>query len=218
MGNDHLVEPTQRALHQTLPAAYQEAIPNVLDIIDTLEIDVRGFEFANKWITALLGQRPTSFQIIPSKNATKKVAHLFFNARNSERNKGYKNLGFGFPVLAKKDGTANSGVVSMPIFIWDIHLEPSAHKVNQWLINKKEPTKVIINPLIAEMSEEVAELVNKFKTRIQKRGINKEACLSFCSELASLLDFYNEPPKFSIEKFPDIVDLATIQQSDQFSV
>ncbi len=213
MENDHLVERNQRTTERTFPAAYIEAIPNVLGIIDILEIDVRGFEFANKWITSLLGQRPTSFQIIPPKSGERKVAHLFFNARNRERIKGYKNLAFGFPILAKKDGTASDGFVSMPIFIWDIHLEPSAHKVNQWLINKKEPTKVRMNPLLKDMSPEMADLVKKYEARIAKGGVTKELCNSFCSSLAELFDFYNEPPKYSIEKYPDIVDLATIQQS-----
>ncbi len=213
MENDHLVELNQRTTERTFPAAYNEAIPNVLGIIDAHEIDVRGFEFANKWITSLLGLRPTSFQIIPPKSGKRKVAHLFFNSRNSERIKGYKNLAFGFPILAKKDGTAPKGFKSMPIFLWDIHLEPAAHKINQWLINKKEPTKVIINPLLSKMSLEVADLVKKYEVRIAKRGVNMELCKSFCSSLSELFDFHNEPPKFSIEKFPEIVDLATIPQS-----
>jgi len=212
MENDHLVERNQRTIRRTFPAAYVEAIPNVLDIIDALEIDVRGFEFANKWIISLLGQRPTSFQIIPPQSGKNKVAHLFFNARNTERIKGYKNLAFGFPILAKKDGTASEGFVSMPIFLWDIHLEPAAHKVNHWLISKKEPTKVILNPLLKKMSPEVADLVKKYQVRIAKRGVNMALCKSFCSSLAALFDFHNEPPTFSIEKFPEIVDLATIQQ------
>ena len=212
MENDHLVERNQRTTKRTFPAAYNEAIPNTLDIIDALEIDVRGFEFANKWITALLSQRPTSFQIIPPKAAERKVAHLFFNARNTERIKGYKNLAFGYPILAKKDGAASIGFSSMPIFLWDIHLEPSAQKINHWLINKKEPTRVSINPLLANVGEEIAGLVEKYAKRIEKRGVNKDLCIAFSEELAIHFNFYNEPPKFSIEKFPDIVDLATVQQ------
>ena len=212
MENDHLVEHSQRTVERTFPASYKEAIPNVLDIIDALEIDVRGFEFANKWITSLLAQRPTTFQIVPPKSAKPKVTHLYFNAKNTEKIKGYKNLAFGFPILTKKDGTASTGLVSMPIFLWDIHLEPNVHKVNHWLINKKEPTTVIINPLLGEMSAEVADLIEKYTYRIDKRGVNKELCWSFCADLATQLNFYNEPPKYSIEKFPEIVDLATIQQ------
>ena len=125
MDTDHLLEGKQRLYDATLPKAYNEAIPINLGILDVFGMDSTGFDFANKWITALLGQRIADFIVNPPTSSTTKVEHLFFQARNTERLKGYKNIGFGYPILAKKDRQATAGFLAAPIFIWNVQLDPS---------------------------------------------------------------------------------------------
>ncbi|GEM_PF-4452010 len=212
MDNDHLLERNQRLYDAALPIAYKEAIPSNLDILDIFEIDGTGFDFANKWITTLLGQRTTHFTINPPVISTHKIEHLFFKARNTERLKGYKNIGFGYPILAKKDRQAASGFLAVPIFIWDIQLEPDRLQVNQWQISARKPIAVRINPVLEGLRPEVTELITTFNKRLNKRGVTMDICTQFCETLAELMEYQNEPLNYSIEQFPDIVDLATMQQ------
>ena len=212
MDKNHLLERKQRLYEAALPIAYNQAIPSNLDILDIFEVDETGFDFANKWITALLGQRTTDFTVQPSEIVSRKVEHLFFKARNTERLKGYKNIGFGYPILAKKDRQATSGFLAVPIFIWEVQLEPARLQVNQWHLSKRKSIKVRTNPILEGLTPEVSELVVTIKKRMDKRGVNMETCTQFCESLANLLDYQNEKINYSIEKFPEIVDLATMQK------
>ncbi len=212
MDTDHLLERNQRFYNAALPIAYNEAIPVTLDIADIFEIDATGFDFANKWITALLGQRTLDFIINPPETTARKIAHLFFKARNSERLKGYKNIGFGYPILVKKDRQAASGFFSTPIFIWDIQIEPARLQTNQWQIAANNPIEVRLNPVLEGLTPEVADLMATFQKRMNKRGVKMETCTEFCDALVELMDYQNEKINYSIEKFPDIVDLATMQK------
>ncbi len=212
MENDHLLERKQRLYDTALPIAYNGAIPSSLDILDVFEIDGTGFDFANKWITALLGQRTADFTINPPATTARKVEHLYFKAWNTSRLKGYKNIGFGYPILAKKDRQAISGFLAAPIFIWDIQLEPDRLQENLWQLLANKPIEVQINPVLEGLTPEVTELMTTFTKGINKRGLNRDYCQAFCEKLAELLDFQNEKVNYSIEKFPDIVDLATMQK------
>ena len=212
MDKDHLLERNQRFYDVALPLAYNEAIPVNLDIADIFEVDETGFDFANKWITALLGQRTTDFTINPPETTARKVEHLFFKARNSERLKGYRNIGFGYPILAKKDRQAASGFLAIPIFIWDIQLDPDRLQTNQWQLSTRKPIEVRMNPVLERLTPEVADLMATFKKRMHKRGVTMETCTAFCESLVELMDYQNEKVNYSIEKFPDIVDLATMQK------
>lgn len=213
MDNDHLLERDQRLYDAALPIAYNGAIPTNLNIVDVFEIDGAGFDFANKWITALLGQRKANFVINPPLSSIRKVEHLFFQARNTERLKGYKNISFGYPILAKKDRAATSGFLSIPIFIWDVQLEPNRLKVDQWQLLTNKSIGVRINPILEGLTPEVADLMKNYRKRLDKRGVGQSICEEFCEELVALLDYQNEKVNYSIEQFPDIVDLATMQKS-----
>ena len=212
MENDHLLERKQRLYESALPIAYNQAIPSNLEVLDVYEVDETGFDFANKWITALLGQRTTNLTIHPSETASRKVEHLFFKTRNTERLKGYKNIGFGYPILAKKDRAATSGLLAVPIFIWEVQLEPDRLKINQWQLSKNKQVVVRINPVLEGLTPEVSELVTAIKKRMDKRGVSMDLCTYFCESLANLLEYQNEKINYGIEKFPDIVDLATMQK------
>ena len=212
MDTDHLLEGNQHLYDAALPIAYNEALPMNLDILDVFGIDGTGFDFANKWITALLGQRTAEFIINPPATTIRKVEHLFFKARNTGRLKGYKNIGFGYPILAKKDGAAASGFLAAPIFIWDIQLEPDRLQENQWLLSTSKPVEVRINPVINGLTPEVTDLVATFQKRMHKRGVTMAICTEFCESLANLMDYQNEKINYGIERFPDIVDLATMQK------
>ncbi len=211
MENDHLVERNQRLFDNAYPTAYNEAIPNNINFVDAFEIDLTGFDFANQWITALLGQRTTSLNIQPSSDAIRKIEHLYFNARNSVQIKGYKNLGFGYPILSKKDGQAASGFMAAPIFIWSIQLDPDATKEYNWQVKVTDHMSVRLNPILAELDPRVGVLTERFNKKIAKKGVNLNLCNQFCEGLAEILNYQNDRPNYSIEKFPDIVDLSTIQ-------
>jgi len=213
MENDHLVERNQRLFDTAFPTAYNEAIPNSINFVDAFEIDSSEFDLANKWITALLGQRATSFNIHPQGTAIRKIEHLYFSARNSVQIKGYKNLGFGYPILSKKDGQAASGFMAAPIFIWSIQIEPDTLKEHHWLVSIPDHMSVRLNPILGELDPRVGALTERFNKSIAKKGVTLNLCNKFCESLAEILNYQNDRPNYSIEKFPDIVDLSTIQSN-----
>lgn len=210
MENDHLVERNQRLFDAAFPTAYNEAIPTSIHFIDTFELDLTAFDFANQWITALLGQRNATFTIQPQGAAVRKVEHLYFTARNSAQIKGYKNLGFGYPILSKKDGQAAAGFMAAPIFIWSTQLDPTLHKENNWHIGLTDSIAVRINPVLGELDPAIGALIEKYNRKISKKGVNRNLCHQFCAALAELLNYENNRPNYSIEKFPDIVELGTM--------
>ncbi|MEM6321225.1 MAG: hypothetical protein AAF960_26445, partial [Bacteroidota bacterium] len=213
MENDHWVLPKPQLFNSNLLASYIEAIPINLGIVDVFDLDQSGFDFANKWLTSVFRKSEPNFSILTTDQSTASLEHLFFDARNTERLKGYKNIGFGYPILTKKDRQASKGVVAAPVFIWETTLEPNAIQENNWQLALRQGTLPKLNPILASIIPEMADEIARFEKNRTKKGLTLATCQSFCENLANALGFQNNRPNYSIEKFPDIVELATIEQS-----
>lgn len=211
MDNEYLAD-NQRLFDPSLPVTYNEALPTKLGVLDVFDADETEANFANKWLDTLFGKGKASFPIHPFSPSLKKIEHLFFTARNNERIKGYRNLGFGYPILIKKDGNAQSGLLSAPIFIWSVHLEPNAIKAEHWQLSEKNSMEVRINPILGGISSEMTELVNQYEAKLKKKGMSLSLCLAFCEAIAELLSYQNHRLESGISRYPEIEDLITIQE------
>ncbi len=212
MQTDNLVNNNGDLFDPFLPTAYNEAIPNHLAILDLFDADASEEKFAIRWLTALLGKEKASHPIYPSVFGKRKVAHLFFSSRNNEKIKGSRNIGFGYPIIVKKDRNANSGLMAAPVFIWSVDIEPDPVNSDAWQLIEQHRTKTRINPLLAGLASEATELIQEYETKLRFKAVDTLLCDEFCQKLSVLLNYQNERPNYGLERFPEIEDLVTIQE------
>ena len=211
MQTDNLVNNSGDIFDPLMPTAYNEAIPNQLNILDLFDIDASEEAFANKWVTTLLNKNKAIFSVHPSTFGQRKIAHLFFSSRNNEKIKGSRNIGFAYPILVKKDRNASSGLMAAPVFIWSVDIEPTPVKSDTWqLVEQSQPMR--INPLLTALSPEAAALVREYEAKLRFKTVDTLFCDEFCKQLSVLLNYQNERPSYGVERFPEIEDLVTIQE------
>ena len=193
--------------------SYQEILSPSATVVDLCELSTEKIDFAQELIASLSLNKDAKvgFKLIIS--AKNKLENLFFTAKNNKKIKGYRNIGLGYPLLVKKDRAKVSGFLSAPIFIWDVQLEPDWLTNDSWLIITKATSFPTLNPLLKDLVYGLDEIIEIFHQKTTVSRFSFALCQEFCTAIAAALQFQNKPPISEIYPFPEIEDLATLEEA-----
>lgn len=113
--------------------------------------------------------------------------NLIYQNEAIESEKGINTLGFGFPVLVRKD--MNDGqITAAPILIWSLRIKQSA-EMNTWQISRTEDDPIYLNEvLINHLQNDSGITLNPIPPEMTDDGkIDKPELLAICTEILQKL-------------------------------
>jgi hypothetical protein len=163
-------------------AIYHNALPHFNNgVIDITTLGEDGTQLAYECIDRLLSSNAFSREIEVDFKTNDVLSHLFFEAKNVQKNKGQQTLGFGYPLFI---GQQNNELVFVPLFIWPFQIEAS-NKQSNWKLKYLEDRPAKLNPYFAHfMMLNFGKNVVEDLTEQFNGGINTEKLASFCNQLA----------------------------------
>jgi len=158
--------------------------------------------------------------------------NLIFQGDAIFQEKGINSLGFGFPILARRD-FADGQITVAPILIWSVRIRPTS-QMNTWEISRTEDDPIYINEvLINHLQNDSGIIINPIPEEMLEDGkIDKPELFKICTDLLNQLkitqniDFiennYTEilpiKPKSIYEKLLYEKGQAIIEKSGLFSI
>jgi len=179
-------------------------------------------------------------EVSQSKDKTKQTAleklslsleNLIFQNEVIQSEKGINSLGFGFPILIRKD--MDGQISASPILIWSVTIKP-VNELNTWEISRTEDDPIYVNEvLINHLQSDSGITLEQISEEMLADGkIDKQELLQICQTLLSqlkitqnldfILNNYEEipliKPKTSYEDQLQNNGDATIIKSGVFSI
>lgn len=130
-----------------------------------------------------------------SKNKAKQLAleklsagleNLIFQNEVIQSEKGINSLGFGFPILIRKD--RDGQISASPILIWSVNIKP-VNELNTWEISRTEDDPIYVNEvLINHLQSDSGITLEQIPEEMLADGkIDKPELLQICQTLLSQL-------------------------------
>lgn len=115
------------------------------------------------------------------------VDNLIFQSEAIFQEKGVNALGFGFPILARRDLTDGQITVA-PILIWSVRIRPTS-QLNTWEISRSEDDPIYINEvLINHLQNDSHVTIAPIPDQMLEDGkIDKVELYQICTDLLSQL-------------------------------
>ena len=115
------------------------------------------------------------------------LENLIFQNEVIQSEKGLNSLGFGFPLLIRRD--MNDGQISVaPLLIWSIKIKPSV-EMNTWEINRTEDEPIYLNEvLINHLQTDSGVFLEPISAEMLEDGkIDKPELLAICQSILNQL-------------------------------
>ena len=115
------------------------------------------------------------------------VDNLIFQSEAIFQEKGVNALGFGFPILARRDLTDGQITVA-PVLIWSVRIRPTS-QLNTWEISRSEDDPIYINEvLINHLQNDSHITIAPIPDEMLEDGkIDKAELFKICTELLGQL-------------------------------
>jgi hypothetical protein len=108
-------------------------------------------DFALKWVDSLVNKGVLQTTIEAQSVNEPALRRLFFESRNRERLTGRRAVAFGFPIVAiRHEGSLLSG----PLFIWQLHIDPSPNLTESWTLTHGPEDTVSYNTVLVDAIEQ----------------------------------------------------------------
>ena len=162
---------------------------------------------------------------------TTSLENLIFQNEVIQSEKGINSLGFGFPILIRKD--MDGQISASPILIWSVAIKP-VNELNTWEISRTEDDPIYVNEvLINHLQSDSGISIQQIPEEMLADGkIDKPELFSICQTLLDqlkitqnldfILDNYQEIPfikaKASYESLLPKKGDATIIKAGVFSI
>ena len=78
------------------------------------------------------------------------VKGLYFEAANRQKLEGAQTLCFGYPLFARPDANSTKGLVAMPVFLWQLQIQPSQTQTDIYQLTRTFHQYVRPNPLFVQ--------------------------------------------------------------------
>jgi len=147
MKNEQFVQLTGGLYKPSVSSSYTNAFPFQPTVIAVDSMDVAGSSLFKDWVEALFDNRVVTYQFRPPLEQVEKIRHLYFESVNKEHTYADGQLGFGYPILIRKDNKTQYGISAIPIFIWSAELTPNEQDFSLWSIRAKNPLHCFVNPV-----------------------------------------------------------------------
>ncbi len=131
-------------------SVYQNALPLYNNRIDLCHIDAEGADFADKMVRGIFS-RSLDLQTAGTPLTAKKLAHLHFETRNTERIQGQQTLAVGYPLLLFSEAEK---LTVAPLFISSVVLTPDRYNPDLW--HFRSPASVF-----TEVNEDLLDYLDK---------------------------------------------------------
>jgi superfamily I DNA and/or RNA helicase/very-short-patch-repair endonuclease len=124
----------------------------------------------------------------------KKLNALYYENNDNLLEHGIKTFGFGYPLLIKRDKRDPNRIIKAPILIWNLDIDKSVRKTNEWAISRSEEYSVSINDvLISHLESDENISISKLSPELLEDGIvNENEMKDICSEVLRQLNAITE--------------------------
>lgn len=114
------------------------------------------------------------------------LENLIFQNEVIQSEKGINSLGFGFPILIRKD--MDGQISASPILIWSVNIKP-VNELNTWEISRTEDDPIYVNEvLINHLQSDSGITLEQIPEEMLADGkIDKPELLEICQNLLSQL-------------------------------
>ncbi|WP_317171484.1 AAA domain-containing protein [Flavobacterium sp. I3-2] len=145
------------------------------------------------------------------KKITQNIENLIFQNEVIQSEKGINTLGFGFPILIRRD--LNDGqITAAPILIWSVKMK-QLNEMNTWEISRSEDDPIYLNEvLINHLQSDCGIILEKIPDEMLEDGkIDKTELFQICTKILEqlkieqnidfLLSNYEEIPQIKAKSF-----------------
>ncbi|QDP84455.1 DUF4011 domain-containing protein [Chryseobacterium sp. SNU WT5] len=118
---------------------------------------------------------------------SRKLENLIFQNEVIYSEKGVNSLGFGFPILIRKD-VSDGQISASPLLIWSINIKPT-NEMNTWEISRAEDDPIYLNEvLINHLQGDSGVVLNQLSAEMLSDGkIDKPELFNICETILSQL-------------------------------
>lgn len=189
-------------------SAFTDALPVYPSIIPIDQVDVEGSSLFADWVEALFAEKMVQYKFKPSGEVVEKIRHLYFKENSQQVDTQPKHIGFGYPILIRKNNRSKHGISALPIFIWDAFLQPDHEDSSLWTLSST-PQKGYLNPQIKQLSPEIATLAEQCEGTMRNSAVTAYLCTEFTKQVSEALQLMPSTPEYSLEVYPSLDELMS---------
>lgn len=168
-----------------------EDLPN--SFIDNL-LNKAAFDFSLTWQGNVpeLSTLPIDHQS-QLNQLSRGIENLINQTQAIQSEKGINTLGFGFPILIRKDNK-DGKLTAAPILIWSLKIKRSK-KYNTWTIQKREDDPIYLNEVLKNhlLNDAQIEIENLPSESLEDGKIDQEELINFCLSILKIINPTNDP-------------------------
>ena len=118
---------------------------------------------------------------------SRSLENLIFQNEVIYSEKGVNSLGFGFPILIRKD-LSDGQISASPLLIWSINIKPT-NEMNTWEITRAEDDPIYLNEvLINHLQSDSGVILDQLSEEVLSDGkIDKPELFNICETILSQL-------------------------------
>lgn len=118
---------------------------------------------------------------------SRSLENLIFQNEVIYSEKGVNSLGFGFPILIRKD-VSDAQISASPLLIWSINIKPT-NEMNTWEITRAEDDPIYLNEvLINHLQSDSGVILDQLSEEMLSDGkIDKPELFNICETILSQL-------------------------------
>ncbi len=126
----------------------------------------------------------------------KKLNGMYYQNTDNYLEHGIKTFGFGYPILIKRNKQDPSKLIKAPLIIWNLDIEKSFRKTNEWIISRSDDYSISINEvLISHMEQDEKITIKKLSSEYLEDGIiDQSEIVEICSDVLDQLNSNTKKP------------------------
>ena len=160
------------------------------------------------FLRTILNAPSFSLELQTDEPSGEPIKQLYFEADARYRLGGEHQLGFGYPMLIRRDERSPNGYIAAPIFIWHLQLVASPTKPNLYTLVRTLHQDVEVNPLLLHYLENVSE--QNLRTALEPEllaacagnRLKDQRMLAVCNALSIALGMVSHSTPYNIVPIP----------------
>lgn len=151
-------------------------------------LNKKEFKFSITIDPALLNAKSADEKKIIQK-VIKRLNHLDYQEKEEFSEHGYHSLGFGYPLLIKRDPNNPDRILKAPLLIWYLDIEKDTRKNNTWIISRDDQHPLIFNELLQSHFESTEKIkTDELELLLEDDFIDEKQLNEFCKQLLEKLN------------------------------
>jgi len=147
---------------------------------------------------------------------TKKLNTIYYQNMDNYLEFGIKTFGIGYPLLIKRDKQDPTKIIKAPLIIWNLDIEKSIHKSNEWIFYRDDDYPVKLNEvLLSHIEQDEGIIFSDLAEKYFNNGlINEKAIINLSKEILGILNVSLKfPQSLNIDKTPDKKHLESLTKT-----